>query len=197
MRETERTPEKERELHIMTSSDGNLIPSLSVLLHSIGRNLRDRRVHFYLMHSRVGEEELERLRLQCARYGNLEFCPVAVPVIPEFILLDQLGKWNGQGWPEEAYYPLAAWKFLPESLDRVLYLDAGDTLVLGEIDDYYFGSFQGCSLRVTGSAFKRLADPIGGGGINSPGKRRPGEGGISSGVYTWGIQFRFLYAEPG
>ena len=43
---------------------------------------------------------------------------------------------------------------LPDEIDRVLYLDAGDTLIVGDIAPYYHYDFQGKSLVATGSRYK-------------------------------------------
>lgn len=51
-----------------------------------------------------------------------------------------------------------AHRFLPQNIDRVLYLDAGDILVVGDIEPYYFGDFEGKSLTVTGTKYKNVSD---------------------------------------
>ena len=43
---------------------------------------------------------------------------------------------------------------LPDDVDRVLYLDAGDTLIIGDIEPYYQCDFQDKSLVVTGTKYK-------------------------------------------
>ena len=73
--------------------------------------------------------------------------------VPDAEIYDELAKYGGR-WPGEAYFSIGAHLYLPESVDRVLYLDAGDVIVLEDISPYYDCDFEGKSLLVTASRFK-------------------------------------------
>jgi lipopolysaccharide biosynthesis glycosyltransferase len=70
----------------------------------------------------------------------------------------------GGGWAYEAYFSLCCHEYLPADVDRILYIDAGDVIIDGDISDYYFGDFEGKSLIATIGRFK---SNVGGGRLNS------------------------------
>ena len=55
----------------------------------------------------------------------------------------------GGAWPGAAYYSLCAHKYLPIDIDRILYLDTADVIIINSIDDYYFDDFENKTLLVT------------------------------------------------
>jgi lipopolysaccharide biosynthesis glycosyltransferase len=73
--------------------------------------------------------------------------------VPDTDVYAEFAKY-GKGWAGEAYYSLCAHLLLPKDIDRALYLDAGDTLVVNDIEPYYNCDFQGKSLMVTSIRYK-------------------------------------------
>lgn len=138
-------------INIMTSCDDKLAVKICITLQSIADHLSHKKIDFFLLHSRVSKENIDLLAKQCLAYGHIRFHEVRVDSDSE--AFKEMAEYGG-GWCEEAYYSLCAHELLPENIDRALYLDAGDTLVLGDIDEYYFEDFEGKSLIVTGSSFK-------------------------------------------
>lgn len=138
----------EKNYCIMTSCDDNLIPYVAVGLTAMAHNLKDAAIEFFLFHSRVSRENLDMLGALCKELenGRIRFHEIFVP---QAEIYNQLARYGG-GWIGEAYYSLCAHLLLPDTIDRILYLDAGDTLVLGDIAPYYEGDFHGKSLTVTG-----------------------------------------------
>lgn len=52
---------------------------------------------------------------------------------------------HGGRWPPEAYYSILCHEYLPESIERMLYIDAGDVIFFGEdrdIDEFYYCDFK-------------------------------------------------------
>jgi len=142
--------EKKRHYNIMTSCDEGLLPQLLVLLYSIGRNLNHAITDFYFLHRGIAKEKLKIHYALCAELKNVKFHDIKVPNAEQY---DEMVKFGG-GWAGEAYYSLCAHLLLPESVDRVLYLDAGDTLVLHDIGPYYNGDFEGKSIIATSIRYK-------------------------------------------
>lgn len=140
----------EKTINIMTSCDEALAKYVSVMLQSISDNLTDANVRFFLLHSKISSQSIDLLARQCSAYNNLEFHSIIVDT-PEIYEKMAIG---GGGWCGEAYYSLGAYKYLPADVDRILYLDAADTLVTGNIDDYYFSDFEGMSLIATAARYK-------------------------------------------
>lgn len=138
-------------MNIMTSCDQKLAKQLPVLLQSIADQLSDREVHFYLFHSSIERDTISRLEKFCKVYENITFHEVVISSPDAYIQLAG----PGGGWNGEAYYSLCAHELLPD-IDRIMYVDAGDVIIAGNIDDYYYGEFEGKSLLVTGARYKSL-----------------------------------------
>lgn len=139
----------QRRYNIVTSSDNTLIPQMAVSLTAMAKNLKQDFIDFYFLHSQVSPENIKLLASLCNGYGNLSFHEVRVPDPTAYDPLVQAGRWY-----RETYYPLCAHQLLPDTVDRVLYLDAGDTLVVGDIAPYYTCDFEGNFLIVTGQKYK-------------------------------------------
>ena len=122
---------------MMTSCDGGLMRQLPVQLMAIADNMAGRDVHIYLFHDGSAECQFAALRSFCQKLDNISLHSVIIRQKEDY---DELARMGG-GWSGEAYYGLCAHEYLPDSLDRIMYLDAGDTLVLRDPSDYYFADF--------------------------------------------------------
>lgn len=140
--------------HIITSCDDALIPYVTVQIMAMALNLKEADIDFYLFHSRVSRRNLEMLDTLCNALedGKIRFHEI---VVPHAEIYDELAVYGG-GWKGEAYYSLCAHQLLPDSVERALYLDAGDTLIVGDIASYYEDDFQEKSLIVTGANYKYM-----------------------------------------
>lgn len=136
--------------NIITSCDDKLAPYVLVNLYAISRNLPDDKVDFYILHHRISEANLNNMNKLCEHFDNVDFHEIYIEDVEAFI---ELARYGG-GWAYEAYFPMCAHEYLPDDVTRALYLDAGDTLVLGDISGYYNKDFEGKSLIVTPSRFK-------------------------------------------
>lgn len=125
--------------NILTSSNNTLIPQIAVSLTAMAKNLAHDFIDFYLLYGVGGvtPENLQLLSNLCNGYGNITFHEIRIDNPEIFDPLVQAGNWI-----RETYFPLCAHQLLPDTIDRVLYLDAGDTLVLGDIAPYYTCDFE-------------------------------------------------------
>ncbi len=141
-----------KQYNIMTSCDDNLVPYVTVGLTAMAHNVKDASVNFFFLHSRVSQKNIEMLKVLCKELenGKIHFHEI---LVPQAEVYSELAKY-GTGWAGEAYYSLCAHLLLPENIDRVLYLDAGDTLIVGDIEPYYHYDFQGKSLVATSIRYK-------------------------------------------
>lgn len=144
--------------NIMTSCDDTLAPYVAVGLTAMAYSLKGASVDFFFLHSKVSKKNIEMLSALCEKLenGKIHFHEI---VVPDTEIYDELA-YYGNGWAGEAYYSLCAHLLLPEDVDRVLYLDAGDTLVIGDIDPYYNYDFQGKSIVATSIRYKLLNDML-------------------------------------
>ena len=110
---------------LLTTLDQNYLPQLQVLLTSLSLNNPGEIFSLHLLHSSIPEKALSAVRRQCEEYGY-SFSPVRVD--------DALfqGAPVTRQYPKEMYYRLLASHLLPESVQRVLYLDP-DTLVINPL----------------------------------------------------------------
>lgn len=137
-----------RNINIMTSCDGNLVRHIPIQLEAIADNLADRKVDFYIFHD--GSLTAEVDSLQVLNYANITIHNVVVEDAESYQKIAE----RGGGWCGAAYYSLCAHQYLPVDMDRILYIDAGDVLIIDNIDEYYFADFEGKSLIATSIACK-------------------------------------------
>lgn len=156
----------QNQYNILTSSDDVLIPQIAISLTAIARNLSHASIDFYLLYSRISPENIQMLSKLCNGYGNIVFHEIRVENPEDYDPFVQAG-----GWQRETYYALCAHRLLPETMERAMYLDAGDTLVVGDIAPYYACDFDDNFLIVTVQRYKNengLAAPISAEDIANP-----------------------------
>ena len=132
----------------MTSCDGNLMKFIPVQLEAIADNLKNRQINFYLFHDGKNIDYVNKLRR--LKYENINFNDA---IVSNPSIYDDIAK-RGGIWCGAAYYSLCAHEYFPKDMDRVYYIDAGDILIIGNIDDYYFDDFEGKSIIATCTNFK-------------------------------------------
>ena len=127
--------DKMETIKILTTLNQNYLPRLQVLLTSIYITHPGKPFEIYLIHSGISAPLLDKVGLQCDRFG-FGFCPVQIdpgcfrdaPVTRQY--------------PREMYYRLLAPLLLPGELHRILYLDP-DTLVINPLDTLWETDLQG------------------------------------------------------
>ena len=107
-------------------------------MYSIDKSLAGADVDFYLFHRGLDGDDIAGLYGFSSLLTNLRFHDVVVKDIDKY---DYIASYGG-GWAGEAYYSLCAHEYLPQDVDRVMYLDAGDLIVVGDIDDFYSADFE-------------------------------------------------------
>ena len=146
----------EKHYNIMTSCDEKLLAQMSVLIYSISANLNDAVTDFYLLHRGIDSSRLGKIDALCRKLDNVIFHSIVVPDVQNY---DFLASYGGS-WAGEAYFSLCAHTVLPESIDRILYVDAGDVMVTGDIADFYHYDFGGRTLIVHPARWKIQNDAL-------------------------------------
>lgn len=121
---------------LVTLNDGYITPLL-VMLDTLFRHQTEP-VDIYLIYSSVSQKNLDMLT-QYIRGRQGRFIPIAVKKDP-FEKAPVFFR-----FPREMYYRLLCGELLPETLDRVLYLDP-DIMIRGSLDSLYHMNFQGKTL---------------------------------------------------
>lgn len=99
------------------------------MLKSLFINNPEEKFHIYLMHSSLSKEELDDIKEYIDKHGN------------ELIVVDIDDSYFSEApillhYTKEMYYRLMAFKFLPQNLERILYLDP-DILVINPVKQLY------------------------------------------------------------
>lgn len=112
-------------IHLLVTFDQNYIPPFKTMLQSMIMNNPNEQFAVWLLHSAIPSEELNALKKYCEMY-SVQLTPIKVDrTFFEDAALSAR-------YPREMYYRLLAPQFIPNSVDRVLYLDA-DILVINSI----------------------------------------------------------------
>lgn len=126
-------------VNILVTLDENYLPYLNVMLSSLLRFNPDCVFDVYLLHAHIPESALPPTRSVLEGHGRL------IPIQVRDLDLENAP--TTARYPQEIYYRIFAARYLPEDLDRILYLDP-DLVVNGSIlplyrlpmDGYYFAA---------------------------------------------------------
>lgn len=126
-------------LNILVTLDENYVPYLNVMLASLLHSNRDCCFDIYLLHSSIPDSAVAETKNILGKDNSL------IMVKAKDIGLDDAP--TTSRYPQEIYYRIFAAKYLPETLDRILYLDP-DIIVNGSLkalynlpmDNYYFAA---------------------------------------------------------
>ena len=132
-----------------------------------------KRIRFYLMYhvSAVPDtrEAFNRISRYVTAYENVELYGIPVgeeddklrELLDKYIGLLNWETQNSFNLGGGAYYYFLAHKYLPKELDRILYIDIGDTVINDSIAPFYYEDFEGKSMIVTIGYESRLRDKNG------------------------------------
>jgi len=116
-------------MNILVTLDSNYILPLKVMLKSMFYNNKNENFTIYLMHSSITDEEIKDLEEYIARDGH----KLEVVYLDDEYFKDAPTLLH---YTRAMYYRLLAFKFLPQDMDRILYLDP-DTLVINPLRELY------------------------------------------------------------
>ena len=133
-------------MHIMASSTAELMPTIFTQLEELYENMPQRDIKFYVFHSPQANAAFQELKLQAQVFPNIELISI-VPRVEQYEKMRSL--WSWAWWPNETAYWICAHLYLPEDLDRVLCVNAGDVMFDGDLAPFYFEDFEGKPLIVT------------------------------------------------
>lgn len=135
-------------MNILLSFNSNYFLPALVLLRSLLMNNRwCENITVYVLYLELTEEEIRRFSDAAREFGNGQAVFVRVPE-DAFADAPLHLKWISR----ETYYRLLAQELLPESVERILYLDV-DMIVCGSLEEFYWQDFEGnllvacCSYR--------------------------------------------------
>lgn len=115
-------------MNILVTLNSGYIQPLRVMLASLLAHNEKRQVTVYILHHSLRAEELAQVQAVLGERGTVESIWVEDERLAEAPVTDR--------YPREMYFRIFAARYLPEHLERVLYLDP-DLVVNGSLDELY------------------------------------------------------------
>lgn len=119
-------------MNILITLDDNYVAPCTSMIHSILMSNPNSKFHFYVIYQHLTWEN-QQILSHYARDSKMTFIK-----FPEKLLKDCP---TSKRYPSEMYFRLFAAELLPESLDRILYLDP-DTIVINSLETFYHTDFK-------------------------------------------------------
>lgn len=123
------------QMNLLVTLDSKYVKPLKVMLTSMFMNNPGEEFHIYLLHSGIKDEEIADIERFTESFGQKLF----VIKINNGYFQDAPVVFH---YTKEMYYRLLAYKFLPEEMDRILYLDP-DILVINPVRELYDTNLDG------------------------------------------------------
>ena len=129
-------------MNILVTLDSNYVFPLTVLLKSLMITNPDNDFDLYVAHSSLTEEDFTKIKA-AVDLSRTRVHPTLVSggILEKAPVLKRITK--------ETYYRLLMMDYLPENVDRVLYIDP-DTIVLRDISPLYNIDFKGKTIAAAG-----------------------------------------------
>ncbi len=123
-------------MNILVTINSKYIKQLNVLLNSIQNSNKGEKFDIYILNRDLKDKqivEIEKgLDLEKFSINNIKINEAEISNLPVY----------EKRYPLEIYFRIFAARYLPEDMDRILYLDA-DTLVINKLDELYYMDFEG------------------------------------------------------
>lgn len=122
------THQKKKPFNILVTLDENYLFCLNVMLTSLLHHNPERFFRIYLLQTSIKDDQLEETRRVLGNQGELFSIQMNDAGLEDAPTTER--------YPKEIYYRIFAARYLPDSLDRVLYLDP-DVIVNGSVEELY------------------------------------------------------------
>lgn len=122
-------------MNILVTIDSNYAEQLTVMLTSLITSNSNEKFDVYLAHSSLTENDFNFIK----RSVDNDMCSITNVVIPDDMFE---GAPVTDRYPKEMYYRIFAAKYLPQNMDKILYLDP-DIVVINEISNLYSVDLRG------------------------------------------------------
>lgn len=122
-------------MNILVAFDKKYMPHTKVMLTSLRASMPDEKIDVYYLYNEISPKILTKITKDLKRKNNINFYPIKIEKTP----FD--GVKIGMHFTIEIMYRLMAVALLPQSVDRVLWLD-GDIIVNHSIAEFYNVDFK-------------------------------------------------------
>ncbi len=121
-------------MNLLFAIDKNCVDLLLNCINSIDENGGAKRYTAYILHSDLTLDDQKKIGMSAPSSVCCQFLAVPDDMFAGFP--------ETKRYPKQIYYRLAAAKLLPESIERILYMDV-DTLVINPLSELYEADFEG------------------------------------------------------
>ena len=123
-------------MNILLTINKKYVKLVNILLNSIQLSNKDTKFDIYILHRELDIEDKNIIEsgLDLNKF-NIKMIKIDEEEVKNFPQYQKR-------YPKEIYFRLFATKYLPENLDKILYLDS-DTLVINKLDELYNMDFEG------------------------------------------------------
>lgn len=127
-------------MHIVSCTDTNFVIPLGVMMHSLCVNNEKEELHFHIIvDDTVTEQQKDELRTVVPEDGTIDFYLINIENIRQYLIV------RVENFPVPIYYRLLMAKILPETIKKVLYLDA-DIIVRHDLSELWNTSLEGLAV---------------------------------------------------
>lgn len=123
-------------MNILVTINKKYKEKLNILLNSIKYSNPNEKFDIYILHKNLGKQDIETIKMGLDK-ERFSINAIKIPKSE----IDSLPVYQKR-YPVEIYFRIFATKYLPENLDRILYLDS-DTLVINPLNELYEMDFDG------------------------------------------------------
>ena len=123
-------------MNILLTINKKYVKLVNILLNSIQLSNKDTKFDVYILHRELDIEDKKIIEsgLDLNKF-NIKMIKIDEEEVKNFPQYQKR-------YPKEIYFRLFATKYLPENIDKILYLDS-DTLVINKLDELYNMDFEG------------------------------------------------------
>ncbi len=125
---------KDNKKNILVNINSSYIPYFLTMINSLAVNNQESNFDVYVMHSNLSNEDKAKILTRVKPNINLIYIEMDNSLFK--------GAPTVKRYPYEIYYRIFASTMLPETVDRILYLDS-DLIVHNNIDELYNMNFEG------------------------------------------------------
>lgn len=123
-------------MNVLVTINKQYVKQLNILLNSIQKSNKGKNFDIYILHKNLSKKEIDKIEkgldLEKFHINDIKINETEINTLPVY----------EERYPVEIYFRIFAAKYLPNDMERVLYLDA-DTLVINELDELYNMDFEG------------------------------------------------------
>lgn len=139
-------------MNILVTVNKKYVNQLNIMLNSIQYSNPEEKFNIYILHKNLNQEDI----LEIGKLLNKENFSI-IPIKISKSEIDTFPVYQKR-YPVEIYFRLFATKYLPQELDRILYLDS-DTIIINKLNELYNMEF-GNNYYIAATHIKKVIHKI-------------------------------------